>query len=116
MLHVVMKNSSKWPMVPSTYSKIFRSNVRKIRTLEDLEKISIFFQKCFRSICFTIFIRENIFSTAPPSIDRQPRARHVPPRLKPVRVVSKDRKPKKSKESENKINKTAKGWYQLAPI
>ena len=60
--------------------------------------------------------KKNIFSTAPPSIDRQPRARHVPPRLKPVRVVSKDRKPKKSKESENKINKTAKGWYQLAPI
>ena len=71
----------------------------------------------FKIICFTIFIREKtFFSTAPPSIDRQPRARHVPPRLKPVRVVSKDRKPKKSKESENKINKTAKGWYQLAPI
>ena len=73
--------------------------------------------KFLKIICFTIFIREKtFFSTAPPSIDRQPRARHVPPRLKPVRVVSKDRKPKKSKESENKINKTAKGWYQLAPI
>ena len=47
MLHVVMKNSSKWPMVPSTYSKIFRSNVRKIRTLEDLEKISFFFKNVF---------------------------------------------------------------------
>merc|ERR1711962_1789942 len=55
-------------------------------------------------------------NTAPPSIDRQPRARHVPPRLKPVRVVSKDRKPKKSKESENKINKTAKVSRPLPPL
>ena len=48
MLHVVMKNSSKWPMVPSTYSKIFRSNVRKIQTLEEFGKnIKFFFENVF---------------------------------------------------------------------
>ena len=60
MLHVVMKNSSKWPMVPSMYPKIFRSNVRKIRTLEDLEKIS-FFSKMFSFDLFYNFHQRKHF-------------------------------------------------------
>ena len=58
------------------------------------------------------FSFQKVFSTAPSSTiqERQPRA---PVKLKPVRVPSKDRKPKPVDAAESKMVKTTKGKIGL---